>query len=258
MDLANPSSLLAAPSSGADDHAKQPALFPGACFVSFLVGPENLAFLDGYLFRAMVDMLRTEGAEASGMYEFYKARVEVIGTALSDYDRMLFNLVLAHFDRDKHQIVHAGTGFGTLPSALAMAGYAVAGIEQDPPRFRGAWKVRATLAEAWPGGPGRYQLIEGEYPTVLDGTPWLDPSTVVIFTNCAATWSEELTARIFASFESVGDVLFDARLFGEVRDDPGERDGLIELIRERGLSANPVAESTPGTFYYHLRPNGAT
>jgi hypothetical protein len=217
-----------------------------------------LSFLDGYLFRVMVDMLRTNGAEASGMYDFYKARVEVIGTALSDYDRMLFNFVLTHFDRDKHQIVHAGTGLGTLPSALAMAGYAVAGIEQDSPRFRSACQVRATLAEAWPGAPGRYQLIEGEYPTVLVGTPWLDSSTVLIFTNCGATWSDDLTRRIIASFQWVGNVLLDARLFGEVRDDPTERDGLIELMRAQGLSATAVVESTPGTFYYHLRPNGPT
>jgi hypothetical protein len=230
--------------------------FPGATSVSF--DPENLAFLDGYLFRVMVDMLRTEGAEASGMYDFYKARVEVVGTALSDYDRMLFSYVLEHFDRDKHRVVHAGTGLGTLPSALAMAGYAVAGIEQDPPRFRGASQLRGALADAWPTGPGRYHLIQGEYPTVLSGTAWLDPSTVLIFTNCGASWSDQLTTRIIASFESVGHVLLDARLFGKVRDEPRERDKLIEWMRLQGLAAAAVVESTPGTFYYHLRHDGPT
>src|SRR5262245_48247996 len=100
----------------------------------------------------MVDMLRSDGAEASGMYEFYKARVERVGSALSDYDRMLFNYVFANFDRRSRHVVHAGTGLGTLASALAMAGYTVAGIEQDPPRFRAASRVRATLGDIWPDG----------------------------------------------------------------------------------------------------------
>ncbi|MBV8192209.1 MAG: hypothetical protein JO339_33595, partial [Alphaproteobacteria bacterium] len=131
--------------------------------MSFIVGPETLSFLDGYLFRVMVDMLRSQGAEASGMYDYYKVRVEAVGTALSDYDRMLFNYALAHFDRDSRQIVHAGTGFGTLPAALAMSGYTVAGIEQDPQRFRGARQVRAALADAWPEAVGQYDLVQGEY-----------------------------------------------------------------------------------------------
>ncbi|MBV8186560.1 MAG: hypothetical protein JO339_04915, partial [Alphaproteobacteria bacterium] len=73
-------------------------------------------------------------------------------------------------------------------------------------------------------------------------------------TNCGATWSEELLAKSIASFSSVGDVLLDARLFGKVRDDHRERDTLINFMKVHGLSATPLAESTPNTFYYHLRP----
>jgi hypothetical protein len=221
--------------------------------VSFQVGPDNLAFLDGYLFRVMVDMLRSDGAETSGMYDFYKARVEVDGSALSPYDCMLFRYALANFDRNSRQVVHAGTGLGTLASALAMAGYTVAGIEQDPPRFRAASRVRATLADIWPDGSRRYELISGEYPAAVDRTPWMAPETVLIFTNCAAGWSDDFTAQAIASFKSVGDVLLDARLFGRVRDEPAERDRLIAQMTGAGLLATPMAESTPGTFYYHLR-----
>ena len=40
------------------------------------IGPEELTFLDGYLFRVMVGILKSEGADASGLYDFYKARIE--------------------------------------------------------------------------------------------------------------------------------------------------------------------------------------
>src|SRR5262249_5432396 len=156
--------------------------------------------------------------------------------------RMLFNYVFANFDRRSRHVVHAGTGLGTLASALAMAGYTVAGIEQDPPRFRAASRVRATLGDIWPDGSRRYELISGEYPAVVDGTPWMAPETVLIFTNCAAGWSDDFTALAVGSFRSVGDVLLDARLFGKVRDEPAERENLIAQMTAAGLTATPMAQ----------------
>lgn len=221
--------------------------------MSFLVDSGNLAFLDGYLYRVMVDMLKSEGAETSGLYDFYKARVEKVGSALSEYDRMLFDYVLANFDRQTRRFLHAGTGLGTLPSALAMAGCTVAGIEQDASRFRAASRVRATLADAWPNSTEHYELIAGVFPMVVADTPWMAPTTVLIFTNCGADWTEEFTNRVIASLRSVGDVLLDARLFGNIRDVPAERDNLIAQFEARGMTARPMAETPAGSFYYHLQ-----
>ncbi len=221
--------------------------------MSLLVDPSNLAFLDGYIFRVMANMLRKEGPEASGMYDYYKARVEKIGTALSDYDRMLFRYVYDNFDRDGRRILHAGTGLGTLPSALAMGGYQVAGIEQDAPRFRAAVRMRDALADVWPDEAGRYQLIAGEFPSIVASTMWMAQPTVLIFTNCGGNWPADLTSSAIAAFRQVGDVLLDARLFGKVRDQQKDRDDLIDQMRATGLSATPIAETTPGAYYYHLR-----
>lgn len=220
------------------------------------IGPDNLAFLDGYLFRIMVQILRSEGPEASGFYEYYQARVDQVGSALSHYDRMLFDYVRSRFDRKSRYILHAGTGLGTLPSALAMAGYAVAGVEQDGARFRAAGRVRAALREAWPAAAARYELIHGEYPAVVCDTPWLTPDTILIFTNCGATWPEQLFEHILASLSACGDVVLDARLFGHVRNTAEERQALIARIEAVGMVGTRIEESPSDAFYYHFRPRG--
>lgn len=218
---------------------------------------DKLDFLDGYLFRIMVQMLRSEGVDQSGLYNFYEARIEQAGSALSNYDRMLTEYVAHRFHRRERRIVHAGTGLGTLPSALAMAGYTVAGIEHDARRFQAARRVHDALAEAWPDKADRYELIYGEFPGTLTGTPWMSSGAVLIFTNCIASWSEELTARIIGTLPAWGDVLLDTRLFGTVRETPEERQVLVERFRRQGLAATPMVESPPGAYYCHLKPASA-
>ncbi len=214
---------------------------------------DGLSFLDGYLFRVMVDILRTDGATASGFFEYYEARIDRSKIALSEYDRMLVGYVSRRFDRARRRIVHAGTGLGTLPSALAVAGYTVAAVEQDSRRFASAGRIRAALAQAWPDAAARYTLIAGAYPAIVEATPHLSSDTVLIFTNCGAAWPEALTARCIASFRACGDILLDARLFGSVRETARERHALIAQIEAHGLIATPVTESPQGAFYYHLK-----
>jgi hypothetical protein len=214
---------------------------------------DKLDFLDGYLFRVMVTMLRSEGADTSGLYDFYKARIEQAKCALSHYDRMLVEYVSSRFDRTERCIVHAGTGLGTLPSALSVAGYKVVGIEQDARRFQAASRVRGALTEAWPDNADRYNLLSGQFPAVLDGTSWISARTVLIFTNCGSGWPEELTRQIIALLPACGDVLLDTRLFGKVRETAEERQALLDRLQRHGLFAVPIAQSPPDAFYCHLK-----
>jgi len=217
------------------------------------IGVNDLPFLDGYLYRVMLDLLRTEGTDTFGLYSYYEVRIEKGRCAFSAYDRMLFEYVLGSFDPGERRIVHAGIGLGTLTSALAAGGYGVAGIEQDGQRLRGAGRLHAALAQAWPDAGKRYELIAGQYPKVVEGTSWLTPATVLIFTNCGAGWSQELTDQIIDSFAMVGDVILDARLFGITRDDEKDRRALIERIESRGFTTRLVAEPPADGFYYHVR-----
>lgn len=218
----------------------------------------DLSFLDGYLFRIMVHILRTEGVDESGLYNFYRARVESVRAALSHYDRMLVEYVLGRFDSAGRRIVHGGIGLGTLASALAYRGYTVAGVEHDGSRLRAAGKVHAALAEAWPAAAERYSLIGGEFPGAVTGTAWMGPDTVLIFTNCVATWSEELRARIMQSMRACGDVILDTRLFETIKDTPEERQKLVEEIEALGFMGSPIAESSGGAYYYHFKQRDAS
>lgn len=220
------------------------------------IGQRNLDFLDGYLFRVMVDVLSSDGAGA-GLYNYYEARIKSGRCALSDYDRMLFDYALTHLDPKRRRIVHAGIGIGTLTSALAVAGYQVAGIEQDGQRFRVASRIRDTLVDAWPDVAERYELFSGGFPAVIESTPWTASGSVLVFTNCGAGWSEELTTSIITAMTRFGDTILDARLFGRVREAPTERQELISRIEGHGLTATPITESTPSTFYFHIRPAAA-
>ncbi len=219
---------------------------------------EDLALLDRHLLKVMINMLRAEGAQASGLYAYYEGRIDQDRRAFTAYDRMLFDYVLAHFDRKELQIVHAGIGIGTLLSALAVAGYAVTGVESDGPRFSAANRVRSALSVAWPAAVNRYDLVVGEFPSILDEIPLRSSRKVLIFTNCGASWSKDLTARAIASFALFDDVILDTRLFGNVRDTPEERQQLIDRIEAEGLVATPIAQSPPMTFYFHLRSRRGT
>ena len=212
----------------------------------------ELAFLDGYIFRVILERLEAEGPDASGLYAYYATRIREDRSALSTYDRVLVDYIINHFDKKVRRIVHAGIGVGTLTCALVVAGYATVGMECDRRRFQTASHVRETLGLVWPRETEKYTLIKGEFPTDLVETSWVSPDGVLIFTNCGAGWSDELTAKIISSFQCYGDVILDARLFGRIRDESIERHALLEEIKTRGFDTEPIEGMPPKDYYYHV------
>jgi hypothetical protein len=225
-----------------------PAQFPPLPIKS-----KDLPFLDKYLFQVMAELLNTDGADASGLFAYYAKRIENEHRALSDYDLGLFDYVCAAFDPRHRRVVHAGSGIGTLTSALAMAGFNIAGIERDAARFRAAGRIREALAKCWPTVTQAYELLPGEYPSVLHRTPWLSADTVLIFTNCASNWPLPLSKSIISTFSACGDVILDTRLFGKIRESAKERRQLLIEIESTGLIATPLATTPIDAFYHHVR-----
>ncbi len=139
-----------------------------------MIGTERSPFLDGYLFRVMVDMLRSAGTETSDLYNFYKPRIEQEGYALSGYDRILFEYVRTNFDPAKRKVADAGIGLG----ALAMEGFNVDGQENDVGRFGAATRIRSAMVDVLPGAAARCDLIAGSFPAALPDTP--SPETIAL------------------------------------------------------------------------------
>lgn len=219
-----------------------------------MVDEAALSFLDGYLYRVMSEMLRSDGTQESGLYEFYKARIEQERYALSGYDRIVLDYLAANFDNDKHRVLHAGIGVGTLACALALSGFKVAGLERDRGRTIAASRVRSAIIERWPSIEERYQLMPGTFPTTVAGTDWIGERTVLVFTNCGAGWSDDFTNEIIDLFPSFRGVVLDVRLFGEVRDSEEQRQILLSRIQSRGLTASPLPETERlGAYYYHFQ-----
>jgi hypothetical protein len=214
----------------------------------------TLSFLDGYLFREMVAMLRSDGPEASGLYSFYQARIEEERSALSWYDYILVKYLMDRFRDGNRYVVHAGIGLGTLTAVLSYVGFRIAGVELDEKRYLGATRLRSALVEICPEAAALYSVTNGEFPTVVKNTGWVGPRSVLVFTNCGAAWSNELTDDIIGLMPKFGDVILDTRLFGIVRDEPEERVILVRRIEAHGLRGLPI----PGTselnaFYYHFQ-----
>ncbi len=217
---------------------------------SELLAPDTLDLLDGYLFREMVDIFRREGPDVSGYANYYTLRVIRGGRALSGYDRMLAGYIGQHFDRAARRVVHAGPGLGTLAAALAADGFTVAAVERDALRFASTLRLCAALIEAWPAMAGRYRLVAGSFPEVLEPA-WLTPATVLVFTNCVASWSAAFTSGVVALFPRFGDVLLDTRTFGILRESEAERQALVAEIEAQGIAVSPIEASPTGSFYVH-------
>lgn len=215
---------------------------------------EELAFIDGYLYRVMLEILISDGLEESGFYEFYSHRIEQQQRAMSLYDNALVGYITKCFDGEKRRILHVGIGVGTLTAALAITGYVIAGIERDGRRHRAATRIRKAVAQAWPKTAERYSLIYGEFPTTVMETPWMGRDVVLIFTNSVATWEGDLTEKIITSLSRFGDVLLDLRQFGRLREDPADRAELVGLIERQGLIVTPIQKMPQHTYYCHIGP----
>jgi hypothetical protein len=212
----------------------------------------DVAALDHLLVEQMLAILAADGADASGFYEYYQTRLEEGRGVLSAYDRALVHYMAANVTPTDCRIVHAGIGVGQLALALALLDYNIAGIERDMRRFTSAVRLREAVGRVWPAASARYTAINGEFPEVLLGTGWIASDVLLIFTNCSAGWSDDLTDKIIATFPSFGHVILDARVFGVVRDTHDERQALLERIQEHGLSIQPVSGEPALTHYYHV------
>jgi hypothetical protein len=215
---------------------------------------DRLSFLNGYLFREMVIMLRTDGPEASGLYSFYEARIEQERSALSRYDRILVKYLFEQRSEARRRIIHAGIGLGTLAASLSFVGFEIAGVESDQKRYFSATRLHNALADACPKAARRYHVIYGEFPAVLKNTAWTDSRPTLVFTNCGGTWSPDLMEETIRLMPSFGDVILDARLFGIVREDPEDRAELVRRIEAQGLRGILIpGMSGLNAFYYHFK-----
>jgi hypothetical protein len=230
------------------------------------LGPAvNLDFLDGYLFRLLQEIAGDRGLGRSGFETYYGHRLaEKIGGLIEYEERLARYLLDGYAGR---RVVHAGIGIGTLACALACNGMTVAGIEFNRRRVKSAHRLRAAIIEIWPEVEGRYEIIQGVYPTVLTAPPirtawlpsrrsrpsapsgWLDANAILVFTNVAYSWSETVLAAIIDTMPRFAEVLLDLRTFGIVREDDRARTALFERIAASARSAERLPDLADDMHY---------
>ncbi|MFI5031459.1 MAG: hypothetical protein ACHQPH_12240 [Reyranellales bacterium] len=203
------------------------------------LGPSvDLDFLDGYLFRLIQEIAEKQGLELTGFYNYYDYRLRHRIGGLIEYEAELARFLLDGY-AGRH-IVHAGTGIGVLPCALACNGMSVTAVDGDTRRLRSAQHLRAVVAKTWPEVTARYRLLGGNFPNAMtEGRGWrgrrrvrveLDRRSVLVFTNVVTTWGDRLEAAIFAALPTFAETLLDLRNFGATREDANDRDVLFARI----------------------------
>lgn len=195
----------------------------------------SLDFLDGYLFRLLQEIAADRGLEASGFFAYYSSRLKEKIGGLMEYEERLARYLLAEFNG--RQVVHVGTGIGTLPCALACNGMMVTAIEGFGPRVESARRIRAALVDIWPEVGTRYNIIHGQYPQALAGWNINNSGTILVFTNVASNWPTEEESRIVQSMRQFGVALLDLRLFGHVRNEEAARAELFSRIAATAKTA---------------------
>lgn len=199
----------------------------------------SLDFLDGYLFRLLQEILAERGAEKSGFFDYYAARITRKLGGLMEYEERLAHYLLANF-ADRH-VVHAGTGIGTLPCALACNGMTVTAIEGLHARVESARRLRGALIEIWPEVDRRYDIIEGTFPGALPATQY-GPDSILAFTNVASAWDEQQETSIIQSMQRFGQAVLNLRLFGHVRNEEADRNELFARIAATARSAERLPD----------------
>ncbi|MDP1965607.1 MAG: hypothetical protein Q8K93_25790 [Reyranella sp.] len=199
----------------------------------------SLDFLDGYLFRLLQEIVADCGAEKSGFFDYYSSRVKGKIGGLMEYEERLTRYLVANYSNCR--VVHAGTGIGTLPCALACNGMAVTAIESLRSRVESARRIRAAIVDIWPEIDPRYDIIAGVYPEALDSGR-CGPDSILVFTNVASDWSVEQETSIIQSMQDFGQAVLDLRLFGHVRNEEVDRAKLFTRIAATARSAERLPD----------------
>jgi hypothetical protein len=201
----------------------------------------DLNFLDGYFFHVMQQILNEQGAEASGLFDYYEARIKQRIGALAEYDGDLARYLL---ERKTKRVVHAGIGIGTLSCALACNGIVVVGVEADGRRFASAGRIKDAAIEIWPNM--HYDIVLGFFPEALAGQSYVD--STLLFTNVAAGWDDAALERVIRSMANFGEVFLDLRLFGSTRNEEADRVALFERIAKSARLAERLPHVSPGVY----------
>lgn len=195
---------------------------------------------DRAVFAFLCRRLDAMGEEESGLYRYYRRRVED-GVGLRGYEHHL----LERFAAEK-RVFHVGCGVGALTTGLARAGVRCIGFEFDERRFAAAEALRAELAPVL-----HYELRPRSFPRALrrdDRTA----AAVLLFTNAESSWIEANAGLVIQAMHRFARTVLDLRVFGDRREDEEAREALAERLRRSRLHLRPLDMHVPGTFYVEL------
>lgn len=215
--------------------------------------PSKVAAHDAVLMAALRQWVKEDPGRSEGAGNFYLQLLKR-KQLLQDYERSVFDYVVAEMPPERTKIVEVGIGYGILSLCLAAAGYEVIGCEGSRSRLDGFEFLAETLEEHAPGVTSRAKPLHGWFPDSFD-TSALDPDrrNVLIATNVVATATADREGAILDAMKSFDDIIVDTTRFGVVRYEEGASE---ELHRKIAAHCQPVAavwKRKPNEIW-HFRP----
>lgn len=194
--------------------------------------------------------IRSDSVHAQGAGNFYR---ELLATdhILQNYERALFDYVLAEYAPKDCTIVEVGVGYGILSLLLATAGYDVIAFEGDRARFAGLRVLEEAMVGQVAAAGGKVSPVCGWFPDAFDASALRsDRRNVLVTTNIVATASAKRQDAILEAAGAFDDLLIDTTRFGIRRYEPDAAESFRTKITTIAEPVKSVWRNGPNEIWH--------
>lgn len=190
------------------------------------------------------------GVDASGAYEFYRARLET-GRVFCQYETDLVRSIRTQLPQ-LDEIHEAGCGWGQFIFLLAWSGYRAAGFEMDERRFDGAQYFHRILADIDDATASRARIYNEFFPPLRRPT---SPNSLVVTTNIVISDPQFVEEQVLWSLRRYHYAVVNIDRFCYKRQ-PEDRPAFLSRVEQIGLKNLGLFydAGVDGQFYWFERP----
>jgi hypothetical protein len=188
--------------------------------------------VNAMLIEVLKARLDTMGEKESGLYYFYKARLDR-KELFPPQERKLIDVVIERFDQSwtVHDI---GAGIGTMALGFAIKGHDSYAIERDRRRAAAMAAMKKALCGDFPAISMRFHILNVAFPSHVVAEAVVPNRTLGIVSNLVGTSSQQEQGNFLATLVRYPAAIVDVQRFGIAR--PQEREWKEVVRRLEQLS----------------------
>jgi hypothetical protein len=187
--------------------------------------------INAILIEALQSRLARMGDLHSGLYNFYKNRLER-GDLFPMQERKLVD-VLAERLNSSWTVHDIGAGIGTLALAFSARGYNSYAIERDRRRVAAMQEMKEALSIRFPAVAAHFHILKAAFPSAVTAQTVVSGRTVGVVTNLVATLSRQEQDDFLDSLVQYPAAVIDVQRFGISRLADSEWTEVVRLIESK-------------------------